>query len=223
VKGRDGDPTHALVDRLAIEAATRQLGRRGDTATDLRTPAAPPGRRRATASAGPDAPAGHLVAVFGHRLAELGGYDDDNPVTADVQSKLTEILRDLQLAYPDPLVLTGLGLGAEQLAATTAVTAGVPYLAVLAFPGQETAWPHARRAAYEQLLAGAAATITLSARTPAGKPEAGRAIGRRNDWMVTHSHTAIVVWDGHNATLGALVQALQRRIPDNLRIVAPAL
>jgi hypothetical protein len=105
VKGRDGDPTHALVDWLAIEAATGQLGRRGHTATDLLT-SAPPGRRRATASAGPDAPAGHLVAVFGHRLAELGGYDDDNnPVTVDVQSKVTEILQDLQLAHPDPLVI----------------------------------------------------------------------------------------------------------------------
>ena len=40
--------------------------------------------------------------------------------------------------------------------------------------------------------------------------------------MVTHSHTAIVVWDGQNATLGALVRALQRRIPNNLPILAPA-
>ena len=50
-------------------------------------------------------------------------------------------------------------------------------MAVLAFPGQETAWPHALRAGYQQLLAGATATITLSAQTPAAKPEAGRAIG----------------------------------------------
>jgi uncharacterized phage-like protein YoqJ len=113
------------------------------------------------------------VSVYGHRLAELGGYDDNNPVTADVQCKLTEILQDLQLVQPDPLVLTGLGLGAEQLAATAAAKAGVPYMAVLAFPGQEKAWPQARRVAYEQLLAGATATITLSAQTPAGKPEVG--------------------------------------------------
>ena len=160
-----------------------------------------------------DDPSRALQAGGDRRLAELGGYDDDNPITADVQSKLTDILQDLELAEPDLRVLTGLGLGAEQLAATAAAGAGVPYMAVLSFPGQETAWPQARRAAYGQLLAGAAATLTLSAQTPAGGPEVGRAIGQRNVSMVTRCHAAIVVWDGHNATLGGLVRDLQRRIP----------
>jgi hypothetical protein len=67
-----------------------------------------------------------------------------------------------------------------------------------------------------------AGTTDLSARAPAIRSEAGMAIGRRTDCMVTCAHTAVVVWDGQDATLGALARALQRRIPNHLRIVTPA-
>ena len=43
-------------------------------------------------------------------------------------------------------VLTGLGLGAEQLAAVAAVEAGVPFYAVLPYPEPESVWPAAAQA-----------------------------------------------------------------------------
>jgi ribonuclease HI/uncharacterized phage-like protein YoqJ len=230
VKGHSGDPMNDLVDRLAVEAANTQTGRRGDTPpTRLGAPdrpsqsekRAPAGGASAKASsAGPAAPAGHRVVVFGHRPAELGGYDS-NPVAAQVQRRLTDILTGLQTVHPSIVMLTGLGLGTEQLAAEAAAAAGVPYIAVLPFPNQEKIWPDARRAAYQQLVAGAADTLTLSSKQPASRQEAGMAIGRRNDWLVSRANGALVVWDSKDTTIGQTVKALERRIPDDVWIVWP--
>jgi ribonuclease HI len=219
VKGHDADPMNDVVDRLAVEAATTQTGRSGRTPpTDLGS-ADQPGRQR-SAVAGPGAPPGHRLVVFGHRPTDLGGYGD-NPVAAGVRARLTEILRGLAAVHPDLVVLTGLGLGAEQIAAESAAAAGVPYVAVLAFPGQDTVWPPASRAAYQKLLDGATSTVVLSDQQPATKPAAGKAIGRRTDWMVGHANGALVVWNGREPGLGATVRALERRIPDDVWIVSP--
>jgi ribonuclease HI len=222
VKGKATTPTGELVDRMAVEAATTQVGRHGDTPPTALSPAEWPTRQRAATSryATGDAPAGHRVMVFGHRPGELGGYGE-TPVAATVRRRITEILRGLRAVYPDLLVLTGLGLGAEQLGAEAAAAAGVPYVAVLAFPGQEKVWTLDNRTFYHGLVDAAAATVVLSVEEPATKQAAGKAIGLRNEWMITHAHAAVVVWNGQDATLGAVTRALQRRIPDDVWVVAP--
>jgi ribonuclease HI/uncharacterized phage-like protein YoqJ len=218
VKGHGGDPMNDVVDRLATEAANTQVGRRGDTPPNKLGPADQP--RRPHPASGSQPPAGHLVAVFGHRPDQLGGYGD-NPIAAHVRRKLTETLRGLRVIHPDLVVLTGLNLGTEQLAAQAAAEADVPYAAVLAYPNPDNVWPATSRAIYQQLFQGATTTITLSSKEPASKPEAGKALSRRNDWLVSHAHRALVVWDGRDTNLGAVVRALERRIPDDVQVISP--
>jgi ribonuclease HI/uncharacterized phage-like protein YoqJ len=222
VKGHSEDPTNDLVDRLAVEAAKTQSGRHGDVPPTSLGVADQSDRQRPTESRsiGLAAPTGHRVVVFGHRPDSLGGYGD-NPVAAAVTRQLTAILEGLHAVQPDLVVLTGLGLGAEQLAAEAAIAAGVPYVAVLAFPNQEKVWPSTRRAAYQRLVQGAVSTVTLSSKEPSTPPEAGKAIGRRRDWMIAHANGAIIVWNGQDRTIGDVTRALERRIPDDVWIIPP--
>jgi ribonuclease HI len=221
VKGHGGDPTNDLVDRLALEAATMQTGRQGDGPPAEVGVADDPGPRRAVPKVtGPPAPAGHLLVVFGHRAADLGGYDD-NPVAAGVRRKIIEILDGVRQVQPDVVVLTGLGLGTEQLAAQAAADARVPYVAVWAFPNQEKVWPPATQDTYGRLVEGAASTISLSRKEPATKAAAGKALGLRQQWMIAHADSAIVVWDGKDATIGAINRALHQRLPDDVWIIQP--
>ena len=65
--------------------------------------------------------------MWGFRLARgrlraagppaLGGYDPTSPVATALLRKLKEALTGLLVIHPDIVVLTGLGLGVEQLAA----------------------------------------------------------------------------------------------------------
>ena len=74
------------------------------------------------------------MAVFGLRPPELGGYDE-NAVAAGVRDKLTEILAAKKKMHPELWMLTGLLLGAEQLAAEAAREAGDPLRRRAALPG----------------------------------------------------------------------------------------
>ena len=220
VKGHSGDVMNDIVDRLANEAARRQLGRSGDEPpTDLGE-ADETGRARKTGPSAFAAPAGHRVVVLGHRPPELGGYDD-NPVAAGVLAKLTEILRATREVHPDLVVLTGLGLGAEQLGAEAAVEADVPYVAVLPFPNPDVVWPAASRATFRLLVDAAHETIVLSDKTPPSKQAAGAAIRKRNAWLIAHADGALAVWDGHDRTLRDDIHALERKLPDDVWIITP--
>lgn len=204
VKGHSGDVMNDLVDRLAVEAASTQQGRSGEGRPAGLGPADAPGR----ATPAGDVPAGHLVAIAGHRPPELGGYDA-NPVADRVRTKLGEILAATSEVRPELVVLTGLGLGAEQLGAEAAAAADVPYVAVLAFPGQESVWPEARRRRYEQLLAGAASQVVVQAKAPATKAQAGVALARRDAWLARHADEAVVVWDREDPIVGRLARSFQ--------------
>jgi len=204
VKGHSGDVMNDLVDRLAVEAASTQQGRSGEGRPAALGPADAPGR----ATPGAGVPAGHRVAITGHRPPELGGYDA-NPVADRVRTKLGEILAATSEVRPELVVLTGLGLGAEQLGAEAAAAADVPYVAVLAFPGQESVWPEARRRRYEQLLAGAASQVVVQAKAPATKAQAGVALARRDAWLARHADEAVVVWDREDPIVGRLARSFQ--------------
>ena len=205
VKGHSDQPTNDLVDRLAVEAARTQTGRTGeDPPEDLGPPDAPgPG-----AEVDPRLPSGRLVAVTGHRPPELGGYDP-NPSADAVRSKLEEVLAAKRELHPDLVVLTGLGLGAEQLAAEAAAAAGVPYVAVLPYPDPESQWPESSRREYRRLLDRAQSTVVLQAKAPATRQLAGAALRRRDAWLARHAHEALAVWDGQEPVVGRTVRALQ--------------
>ena len=227
VKGHSGDVSNDLVDRLAVEAARTQQGRTGSgTPADLGAADDPVGGGAGGAGgrAGPDPrlPVGHLVVVTGHRPPELGGYDDDNPVAVRVRDKLAEILAAQRQLHADLVVLTGLGLGTEQLAAEAAVAAGVPFVGVLPYPDPDAMWPADAKRRFRQLLERAAATIVVQDKKPATKQLAGAALRRRDAWVARHAAEAIVVWDGDDPAVGRSVRALQDALgEDEVWVIPP--
>jgi uncharacterized phage-like protein YoqJ len=215
VKGHSGDPMNDLVDRLAVEAAATQQARSGTGDPGPLGPAddvgAAGGSRSAAGTevaAGRPAgvPAGHLLAVGGHRPRELGGFDG-NPIADGVRRRLAEVLAAKAVMHDDLVVLTGLGLGAEQLAAEAALEAGVPYVAVLPFPEPDAPWPASSRARYRTLLDGAVAAVVVDPTAPATKQRAGAALGRRDAWLARNATEAVVVWDGRDPDVGRLVRS----------------
>ncbi|MGH9182163.1 MAG: SLOG family protein, partial [Acidimicrobiales bacterium] len=167
------------------------------------------------------APAGHLVAVVGHRPPDLGGYKA-NPVATQVRGRLAEILAAKHQLRADLVVLTGLGLGAEQLGAEAAATVGVPYFAVLPYPDPDSPWPAESRQRFKELLAGAAGQVVLQSRRPVDRVQAGAALRRRDAWLARHASEALVVWDGEDAMVGRAFRSLQDALgEEDVWVVTP--
>jgi ribonuclease HI/uncharacterized phage-like protein YoqJ len=218
VKGHSADVMNDLVDRLAVEAARTQQGRQGEGVPEsLGAPDVIGVGVGAGAEGGdPRVPAAHLVAVSGVRW-----YEEDL-LTPALRAKLAEILAAKRELHPDLVVLTGLGLGAEQLGAEAAADAGVPYVAVLAFPAPDSVWPPASRDRYQRLLAGATGVVQLQAKVPESKQQAGGAFARRDAWLARHVQEAIVVWDGADEWVGRLIRSLQDHLgEEEVWVLAP--
>ena len=203
VKGHGTDPVNDLVDRLAVEAARTQTGRTGDEPPPDPGPADDP-----SGAVAPRVPPGRRVVVGGHKPPALGGYDP-NPVSERARARLTEVLAAKHQLHPDLVVLTGLGLGAEQLGAEAAAAASVPYVAVLAYPEPDSVWPAGSRARFRELLSGAQSTVLLQAKPPPSRQQAGAALRRRDAWLARHADEAVVVWDEDDAEVGRLVRSLR--------------
>jgi ribonuclease HI len=217
VKAHHEDPMNDLVDRLAVEAAQTQTGRRGVGVPPGLGPADAP---RVAGGDDPRAPLGHRLVVTGLRPPELGGYDD-NPVAAGVRARLAEILAAKREMNDDLVVLTGLGLGAEQLGAEAAAEVGVPYVAVLPYPDSDAMWPEASRARFARLLDGARDQVVLQVRKPESRQAAGGALARRDAWLARHADEAVAVWDGDEARTGRVVRSLQDRLGDDVWVLSP--
>ncbi len=216
VKGHSDDRLNDVVDRLAVEASLTQRSRSGDTLPDEDDlgPADLPAGRDARL------PGGRLVAAFGHRPPELGGYGE-NPVAAAVRDRLAEILAAKKELHADLWLLTGLQLGAEQLAAEAARKAGVPYVAVQPFPAPESQWPSSTKDHYAELIRHADAAVLLERTVPDSKQKFGGAMARRDGWLAKHADEAVVVWDGKDPSLGKLVRTLEEKLGDDVWIVGP--
>lgn len=210
VKGHGTDRYNVLVDRLAVEAAATQQPRRGVGPPQVQGRPDRRGRpdRSPSPPAGLEAPAGHLLVATGLRPPDLGGYSD-NPLAASVQARLAEIFQAKATMNADLVVLTGLGLGTEQLAAAAAAAAGVPYAAVLPFPGSDVPWSAASRRRFAELLAAAKDTITLQSAVPASRQGVAGAFARRDAWLGRHADEALVVFDGNDAAVGRALRSLQ--------------
>lgn len=239
VKGHSGDAMNDVVDRLAVEAAQQQAARSGDRPPDSLGRADTPGRgtpaettasapqREDPASRPASTPtttgasnwtAGWKVAVFGHKPPELGGYDLDSLIAEDVRRRMAEALTAWSTIHPDLVVLTGMGLGTEQLAAEVCAEVGIPFVAVLPYPDPDSVWPDASRRRYRALIRAARAVVTNRPDAPATRQDAGRAAGDRDRWMVGMVDAALVVWNGTDRSLGDLVTQLERRDLDVLPI-----
>ena len=213
VKGHSGDVMNDLVDRLAVEAASTQRGREGEgTPADLGPADLPVGARAGAGAADdPRVPPGRRIVVVGHRPPGLGGYDD-NLMADGVRRRLAEILGAKAQMHEDLVVLTGLGLGAEQLAAEAARDTGVPFVAVLPYPDPDSVWPAASMARFRDLVDSASGVVVLQNKAPTSKQQAGGALARRDAWLARHADEAIAVWDGTDAAVGKQVRSLQDAI-----------
>ena len=212
VKGHSGDAMNDLVDRLAVEAALKQVGRSGDAPPEESSLG--PADAVGPGAGDPRVPDGRKVVVIGHKPTELGGYEE-NALASDLRRRLGEVLAAKRELHPDVVVLTGLGLGAEQLAAEAAREAGVPFVAVLPFPDPDSVWPAASRDRFRSLLGDAASVVLLQARPPETRQKAGAALSRRDAWMFRHADEGMAVWDGADPVVGRAVRSLQDHVGED--------
>jgi uncharacterized phage-like protein YoqJ len=160
------------------------------------------------------------VAVLGHRPPELGGYDP-NLLQAAVQRRLGDVLAAQAQLDDDLVLLTGLQLGAEQLAAEAALDHGIPYVVVQPFPDPDSKWPSAARASYRRLRAEAREVVLLQKKSVRSPGDVRRAMAQRDAWIIRSADAAIVVWDGADALLGKTVRALEQQVGDEVWIIDP--
>lgn len=216
VKGHSGDPMNDLVDALAVEASLTQEGRDGTGEPELPAPvaAAPTGRDRRL-------PAGRLVLVTGLRPEQLGGYDA-NRLGDGVRSKLADTLAAMVTVDGPLSVVSGMGLGAEQLGAEAALGLDLPLVAVLPYPEADSAWPGEARARFKGIVEAAAVTVTLDRKVPATRQLAGAALGRRDAWLANQVDEAVVVWDQEDEVVGRTVRSLEDHLgPEQVLLVHP--
>ncbi len=228
VKGHAGDEWNDIADRLAVEASHTGVGRHGvGRPTDLGDPddvdfgpsvavGPKPGADGIFSSAWK--PAGSAVAVVGLQPPELGGYDS-NPIADDVRRRLAEILEAKLGLDPDLVLLTGLRLGAETLAAEAAIEVAMPFVAVLPFPDPETKWPRHAQQHFHELLRKAADIVRLERKVPVDARGAGQALDRRNGWLRKVATEAVVVWDGQEPRVKKTLAAFERDRPDDVWVI----
>jgi ribonuclease HI len=218
VRGHGSDPMNDLVDRLAVQAALSGTGRCGHGQPDGLGP--PDGASRSVGSgrsarAGgkedPEVPTGYLVVVTGLRPPSLGGWGDTS-ISSSLRDQLTRILAAMAELHDDLMVLTGLDLGTEQLAAEAAAAAGVAYCAVLAFPDPDRRWPAASRERFATLLAGAARVVVLEQVRPDTARRAAAALARHDAWLARHANESVVVWDHRDPAVGRSLRSLKDHV-----------
>ena len=240
VKGHAGNEFNDIADRLAVEASHTQAGRHGvGVPDDLGPPDEIGGAATVVGSSpaeapppGPDGvygqtwrPSGRALVVTGHQPPEIGGFanDPDNPPDGHVavRAKLTEILEAKKAVDADLVVLSGLRLGVETLAAEAAVAAGVPFVAILPFPDPDSIWPESARRKFAALTAIAQAVVRLERKAPESPQRAGQALDRRNGWLRKVADEVLIVWDGTEKRVGRVVADFEKSHPDDVWVVSP--
>ncbi len=235
VKGHSDDPMNDLVDRLAVAASHSQESASGDTPPEDPGPADAPrtgGGSGGTAAGGAASdvatrPTADSRVPDGHRLVVMGARPPKGsavlePDVADpLRRQMSEIIAAKAEIEPDLIVLTGLRLGVEQLAAEAAIEAGVPFVAILPYPEPERVWSAPLRERFAELTEVARGSVTLEKKQPASRADAGAAMARRDGWLRKAADEALIVWDGKDPTLRAMVRAFEKALGDDVWIIEP--
>jgi hypothetical protein len=221
VKAHAGNEWNDIADRLAVEAAARQIGRSGEGMPDDLGP--PDGFISPTASTAAPAnstwrPPGRALVVLGVQPPQLGGYEE-NRTAADVRRQLGQIIEAKHALDKTLVVLSGLRLGAETLGAEAARLVGVPYVAVLPYPDPDAHWPDATRARFADLVASASAIVQLEHKTPDSPQRAGQAIDRRNGWLRKVADEALIVWDGVDRRIDGVIKDFERDLAEDVWVI----
>ncbi len=216
VKGHAGDEMNDIADRLAVTAAVEQRAASGDTVPDDLGDADVPGAASGS-SGGRDRrlPEGRLLGVFGVRPPELGGYEA-NPIADAAGRRIQEILAAKRVLHPDLHVVSGLRLGAELLAAESALAEGIPLVAVLPFPDADSPWPEASRRRFAQVRKAAAVELLLERKVPDSKAKIAGSLRRRDAWLARNLDEALVLWNGVEPFVDRLVKTLQDHLGDDV-------
>ena len=198
VKGHAGDPWNERVDELAVASMRAQQPLQGT--------AAQPGAASDSVSVRPRA-----VATAARRLVVFGPRQIEDP--AALRRRLTKLFLDRRAANGgDVEVVSGLRLGAESLAADTALALELPLRVVLPFAEPDLHWEESERAHFGAQLAAAASCTVVDAKVP-GSPQALAAALRRRDAAISdQADEAIVIWDGRDERLGSRYRALVDRL-----------
>jgi ribonuclease HI/uncharacterized phage-like protein YoqJ len=235
VKGHSDDPMNDLVDRLAVAASHSQESAEGEVPPEDLGPADAPERGRGngggTVAATPPAASAAVAADSripeGHRLVVQGarppkGSIGFEPEVADpLRRQLSEIIAAKAEIEPDLVVMTGLRLGVEQLAAEAAIEAGVAFVAILPYPEPDRVWSAPLRARFAELSHAARGSVTLEKKQPTSRADAGAALARRDGWLRKAADEALIVWDGRDPTLRAMVRAFEKALGEDVWILAP--
>lgn len=230
VKGHSGDPMNDLVDALAVAAAQSQKGGEGTTLPDVsRLPADTPnpvGAAMAGVRKDRRLPkldiATHGVVVLGHRPPELGGYEQ-NPTSDYVARQLRSVLAAKAEMDSSLVVVSGLRLGAEMLAAEAAVALGLALVVVLPFPNPDRRWPAPQRNRFESLCAAADEVVTLERKVPGDNAAVSASLARRDGWLVRNVASAILVWRQELPVFRRLAVSLEDHLGDEVWIIDPDL
>lgn len=126
------------------------------------------------------------IAWTGHRPEKIGGFRTPNATEQKIRQKVCRILVDLA---PD-VCIVGMALGVDQLVAEECVKAGIPFIAAVPCPGQDSLWPEQAKKRYRALLDKAVEVVIVS---PSYSP---LAMQKRNEWMVDHADALVAIWDG---------------------------
>lgn len=215
VKGHSGDRWNDRADELAVMGREQAAG----AMEPVHVPAAV-----ATTDAEQGASAAEegarKIAVVGHRPPEIGGYGK-NPVADGLRRHMKEILAAKASMYDDVVVLTGLQLGTETLAAEAAIEAGVGFIAVLAFPDPSARWPKPAQKYFDELVDQAVDVIILDNTVPSSGMQVAKSFGRRDRWLQNNAAEAIVVWDGGKNGVEKQLREFESFLGDNVWRLEP--
>lgn len=129
-----------------------------------------------------------IVAFTGHRPNKLNNeYAGKGPISDYIRSEIRSTLLRLQPA----VVVVGMALGVDMLAAEVAIELGIPVIPYIPFVGQESKWPYLSQLRYRHILSQSLAPVIVS-----GGGYAPWKMQWRNKAMCDRSHILIAVWDG---------------------------
>lgn len=126
-----------------------------------------------------------IIAGTGHRMNKLGGY---NPLLFDRLIYLAT--KYLEFNTPE-YVISGMALGWDQALAQASINLKIPFVAAIAFKGQEAHWPESSQEYYHNLISKCKQCVVVSP-----GDFTNRKMQLRNEYMVNECTTLVALWDG---------------------------
>ena len=134
---------------------------------------------------------------------------------------MKEIFAAKASMFDEVVVLTGLQLGTETLAAEAALEAGVGFVAVLPFPDPSARWPKPAQKHFDDLIDQALDVIVLDKVVPATGMQVAKAFAKRDRWLQAEADEAVVVWDGSHKQVEKQLRSFERTFGDDVWVLSP--